>query len=285
MPSGQPWPVITIVTPSFQQGRFLENTIRSVLLQGYPALQYVILDGGSTDESLPIIRRYERFVSAWVSEPDGGQVDAIEKGFAATTGEWWTWINSDDWLMPGALRAVAEAALAHPEAGILVGGGIRLDEQDREMHRLFRTQDQISRPIFWSKNNFMQPSTFIRRSTSLSVGPIDPSIPCAFDFDYWVRASRTVQFATVPHLLSGERHHADARTVSQKPRMYRELISVVRREVLPEEQEEAAAMIRYFQFQFFLSYLPPGLQQFLHRERVRVQNWMRNGYNMFKQQK
>jgi glycosyltransferase involved in cell wall biosynthesis len=125
--NGQPWPRISIVTPSFNQGQFLEETIRSILLQGYPNLEYVIMDGGSTDDSVEIIRKYQEHLSFWVSEKDAGQSDAINKGFARCSGELLNWINSDDVLMLGALRAVAEAALGDEQAGVFVGASGRID--------------------------------------------------------------------------------------------------------------------------------------------------------------
>src|SRR5678816_3341009 len=108
-PNGQPWPRISIVTPSFNQAQYLEETIRSVLLQGYPNLEYFVYDGGSTDGSVEILRRYEPFLQGWVSERDKGQSDAINKGFARCTGEVVNWLCSDDILLPGALLHVGQA--------------------------------------------------------------------------------------------------------------------------------------------------------------------------------
>jgi glycosyltransferase involved in cell wall biosynthesis len=111
-------PKISIVTPSFNQGRFIEKTILSVIEQDYPNLEYIIIDGGSTDESVEIIKKYEKHLAYWVSEPDRGQSHAINKGFERATGEIFGWLNSDDWYHPGALKALAEAFAANPEAGV-----------------------------------------------------------------------------------------------------------------------------------------------------------------------
>lgn len=116
MPDGQDWPKISVVTPSYNQGQFIEETIRSVLLQGYPNLEYTIIDGGSTDETVEIIKKYQGFLSCWVSEKDNGQADALNKGFAVSTGSICAYLNSDDLLLPGALFAVADYAIKHPQA-------------------------------------------------------------------------------------------------------------------------------------------------------------------------
>lgn len=109
MPNGKAWPLISIVTPSFNQGQFFEETLRSVLLQGYPNLEYIVIDGGSTDESVALIKKYEPWLTYWVSERDRGQSDAINKGLSRCTGEIFNWINSDDLLVPGALAKIASA--------------------------------------------------------------------------------------------------------------------------------------------------------------------------------
>ena len=118
---GTPWPRISIVTPSYNQGQFLEETIRSILLQGYPDLEHFIIDGKSSDESMIVVRQYERWLAGWLSEKDKGQADAINKGLSRCTGEIFQFINSDDYLAPGALRAVAEAMTGyHAVAGVVV---------------------------------------------------------------------------------------------------------------------------------------------------------------------
>lgn len=119
-PVGHTWPRITIVTPSYNQGSFIEETIRSVLLQGYPNLEYIIIDGGSSDDSVALVSRYSEWLSFWVSEPDNGQAAAINKGFKKASGDIWQWINSDDRLAPGALFRVAHLYMTQP-ATIIAG--------------------------------------------------------------------------------------------------------------------------------------------------------------------
>ena len=124
MPDGQPWPGVSIVTPSYNQGRFIEETIRSVLLQGYPDLEYIIIDNSSVDNSVEIIRKYEKWLTYWVSEPDKAQSQAINKGFEKATSEIYAWLNSDDYLLKDALKNVAHAYRASPKAGAWRGGSL-----------------------------------------------------------------------------------------------------------------------------------------------------------------
>ncbi len=131
LPDGAAWPRISIVTPSFNQGRFLEETLRSVLLQGYPDLEYVVIDGGSTDESVGILQRYEPWLAHWESAPDRGQSDALNKGLARCTGDVVTFIGSDDLYLPGAFADVARRQAAHPACGVFVGAFRYLDAHSR----------------------------------------------------------------------------------------------------------------------------------------------------------
>src|SRR5262249_30682863 len=120
-PDGSPWPRLSIITPSYNQGQFIEETIRSVLLQGYPDLEYMIIDGGSTDNTVEIIRKYDPWLEYWVSERDRGQSHAINKGFRRSSGALLGWLNSDDVLLPNALATVA-TALGSPEQRVLIAG-------------------------------------------------------------------------------------------------------------------------------------------------------------------
>ncbi|NVO00781.1 MAG: glycosyltransferase, partial [Geobacteraceae bacterium] len=151
-------PKITIVTPSYNQGRFLEKTILSVLDQGYPNLEYIVIDGGSTDESVEIIKKYADRLTYWVSEPDRGQSHAINKGFERATGEIFGWLNSDDWYHPGALQAVAEAFAANPDVGAVVGAGEMVDEEGKQLIYKSTTKVDLDFLYHWLDDFFWQPS-------------------------------------------------------------------------------------------------------------------------------
>lgn len=160
-PSG--WPRITLVTPSFNQARFIEATIRSVLFQRYPNLEYIVIDGGSTDGTLDIIKKYEPWLSYWVSEPDKGPVDAIKKGFARATGEWFNWLNSDDFLLPGALHTLARISGTVPEARWIAGAHLNVTVEGLPAGVTVAWRaDPTLIALGWGY--FSQDATFVRRS-------------------------------------------------------------------------------------------------------------------------
>jgi glycosyltransferase involved in cell wall biosynthesis len=214
MPNGSRWPRISIVTPSYNQGRFIEETIRSVLLQGYPDLEYVIVDGGSTDDSVDVIQRYAPWLTAWVSEPDRGQAHAINKGLAKCAGELLGWINSDDLLLRGAANHLGTAYKRFPRA-ILAGDvidfhlsvGQRTLLQQRDI-----TFDAIVEP--WRHNiRWHQPGIFFSCSLYQQAGPLDESLHYVFDRDWLCRA---VQIATVHYIhipVAQFRFHHTSKTV------------------------------------------------------------------------
>lgn len=162
-PDGSPWPRISIITPSFNQGRYIEETIRSILLQGYPDLEYHIIDGGSTDETVEIIRKYEQWLSGWVSEKDKGQSDAINKGFARCDGEVFNWMCSDDFLTPGALAVVGAAFVGNDACDVLAGACFcQYDDEPA------RSEAREAKPEGWETTPYAagiwQPSCYFRRS-------------------------------------------------------------------------------------------------------------------------
>lgn len=207
---------ISVVTPSFNQGAFIEQTICSVLDQSYPNLEYIIIDGGSTDESRDVIRKYERHLSCWVSEPDRGQSHAINKGLARATGALMTWLNSDDRYLPGALAAVAAAAAAHRDAHIFVGTGELVYPDGTRNARVPPPQITLETTFDWVRgSDFQQPACFFRDLAWRVAGPIDEGIHIAFDVDLWFRMlTRGFVFKTLPGVLAEAAIHPNAKTTA-----------------------------------------------------------------------
>lgn len=192
MPDGAPWPRISIVTPSYEQVEFLEETLRSVLLQGYPNLEYLVMDGGSTDGSAEILHRYSRWITHWESVPDRGQTHAINKGLARSTGEIFAYVNSDDLFMPGALGAVARGFAADRRVDALYGRCVYIDPQGRELFvrqaRFEGFRDYL--PIwrhFEACTFLTQPEVFLRTQVLHEVGGFREQLRSAMDLEMWLR--------------------------------------------------------------------------------------------------
>jgi glycosyltransferase involved in cell wall biosynthesis len=187
MDDGRPWPKISVVTPNFNYGRYLEATIRSVLMQQYPNLEYIIIDGGSTDGSLAIIKQYAPWLSHWESEPDHGQAHAINKGFARATGDLVLWINSDDMLLAGALREMATAYDAANEA-VIVANVVNFSEDGRET-RVIQHGIRLENFIGIPEPGFVwhQPGIAVPRSFYRAVGGLDETLHYVFDWDWMCR--------------------------------------------------------------------------------------------------
>jgi len=203
---------ITLVTPSFNQARFLEETIRSVLSQREQIHEYFILDGGSTDGSADIIRRYaDRGIDYWVSEHDTGQADAIHKGFSRATGDVLAWLNSDDVYLPGALAQVKAAFEQHPDWDALTAWHVRMDAESRliSAHRIPREDPKLAR---WGMHHVNQQTCFFKRALYERVGPIDPKLHCVLDTELWSRMfDAGSNWGHIPRYLAGFRQHPTAK--------------------------------------------------------------------------
>jgi glycosyltransferase involved in cell wall biosynthesis len=203
---------ITVVTPSFNQARFLEETIRSVLSQRDQIHEYFVIDGGSADGSADIIRKYaDHGIDYWISEKDAGQADAIHKGFSRATGDVLAWLNSDDVYLPGALAQVRSAFDQHPDWDALTAWHVRMDAESRliSAHRIPGENPKLAR---WGMHHVNQQTCFFKRSLYERVGPIDPKLHCVLDTELWSRmfdAGST--WGHIPRYLAGFRQHATAK--------------------------------------------------------------------------
>jgi glycosyltransferase involved in cell wall biosynthesis len=195
------WPKITIVTPSYNQARFLEATLRSIHDQGYPNLEHIVIDGGSTDGSVEILRRFEDKLAYWVSEPDRGQTDALIKGFSRATGEILAWLNSDDLYEPHTLWEVADFFSRHPEVQFVYGDALWIDTEGRVLKP--KKEIAFSRFIWLYDHNYIpQPSSFWRREIYEAVGGLDPRFDLAMDADLWIRFAEKTKLVHVRRVWS-----------------------------------------------------------------------------------
>lgn len=209
-------PKISIVTPSYNQADYLETTIESILSQNYPNLEYIIIDGGSTDGSTNIIRRHSRALAYWCSEKDRGQSHAINKGFSICTGTLFNWINSDDALVPGALNNLANAYLKEPNSPLYLGHHIRTDEIGRILKISSAPRKFVVSPSNWVFS-FSQPSTFISSSVFKSMDGVAENLMAIMDTDLYYRILKNYNgFYRINAFIGMIRTHAQAKGVAQK---------------------------------------------------------------------
>ncbi len=212
-------PLISVVTPSFNQGHYIEATVWSVLEQDYPHLEYIVVDGGSTDQTLDILRRYEDRLS-WSSQPDQGQADAINKGFAQANGEIMGWLNSDDIYAPGALRAVATYFEQHPDAMFVYGDAIGIDRTGKQygvrqhIRQRQRYPDSDFDVLLQRYDFIVQPASFWRRTLWRDVGALNLHLRYSMDYEYWMRVAKQYSLDYLPVTLAYERLYGEAKTGS-----------------------------------------------------------------------
>jgi glycosyltransferase involved in cell wall biosynthesis len=222
------WPRISVVTPSFNQAQFLEQTIRSVLEQDYPNIEYIVIDGGSADGSVEIIRRYADRLAYWVSERDNGQAHAINKGFERATGDILCWINSDDYFLPGVFRQIA-VSFAKDESVSLLYGQCLMFDADRGWSELRQPVSPFDPALFRTTMFLDQPSSFWTRDLWLKVGPLDETLHYAFDWDWFIRAAECGSFKHIPLPASAYRIHHNHKTGSGGAARRREIRQIVDR--------------------------------------------------------
>ena len=208
------WPRITVVTPSYNQSKFIEATIQSVLDQRYPNLEYIIIDGGSTDESVDVIRSYEKHLAYWVSEKDAGASHAIVKGFARATGTILAYLNSDDLYLPGSLEAVAEA-MSDPAVDVVYGNMYWVDTRGSIIGEQRQTPF-MSMAYLFGGSTLQQPATFWKKQLYIKCGEMDPSYRFAFDTDLFVRfALAGARFKHINRTIASFRIHPESKSSNE----------------------------------------------------------------------
>jgi glycosyltransferase involved in cell wall biosynthesis len=225
------YPRITIVTPSYNQGQYIEGTIRSVLLQNYPNLEYIIIDGGSDDKTVEIIQKYAKWITYWVSEKDKGQSDALRKGFQKSTGDILCWLNSDDTFERNTLARIAHWS-ASLKAPYIITGYCRfvdlhkivweppVEKNISLIQKKYEAKDLLR---CW-KNSLAQPSTFWSKEMFQQIGNIDDTLFFAMDLEYWLRAIKHgVSIYFVPEVYSNFLYHDDSKSISSEQRLFKDL--------------------------------------------------------------
>lgn len=213
MPDGSAWPKISIVTPSYGQGQFIEQTIRAILLQGYPNIEYIIIDGGSKDNTVEVIKKYEAFIAYWVSEKDSGQANAINKGFSRATGQLYYWINSDDWPDKNTFRAVIQEFQRLPTAEVLFGNCNFIDENN-QIFKVRKGHDfSIGDLVEYSP--IEQSSVFFKDTVWKKFGQTKESLHFIMDYELWLRwALKGVNFKYTPYITTFIHWHRESKSAN-----------------------------------------------------------------------
>ena len=207
-------PLVSIVTPSLNQARFVEETLLSVKNQTYPHIEHIVIDGGSTDGSVDIIKKYDKWLTYWVSEPDKGQSDAINKGWTIARGGILAYLNSDDMYTPAAVETAVHYLVAHPDISMVYGDGDFINESG-EVSEHCKAQDLDLKRLLCSYDHVPQPTVFFRREVLDAVGYLDEDLHLAMDLDYWIRISSRFRAGRVRETLAIMHLHPDAKFVAR----------------------------------------------------------------------
>lgn len=209
-------PRITVITPSLNQGRYLGECIASIVAQGYPNLEYFVIDGGSKDESLSVIEQNAGHIDYWVSEPDKGQSDAINKGLRRSSGELVCWLNADDYFLPSAIETMANAYRENLFAPFYFGDGVRVDDTGQVLGNFFPAGQHVfdRKALLMGLNYVLQPAAFINRAALEAVGYLDAQLQFGMDSDLWMRLSALGEPHPVPAVIAASREYSSTKTAS-----------------------------------------------------------------------
>ena len=220
-------PLVSIITPSYNQGRFIEETIKSVLSQEYSNLEYIIIDGGSSDETLNILEKYSSRLK-WISEPDKGQSDAINKGLKMARGEIVAWLNSDDTYEPGAVEKAISFMTNNPEAALVYGHAGIIDEAGSRVRQFEATEPFNLWRLIYVWDYIMQPTTFFRKCALEQVGYLKEELNWCMDWDLWMRLGKEFPVGFIPEILANNREYAETKTSTGGRKRLNEIARLMR---------------------------------------------------------
>jgi glycosyltransferase involved in cell wall biosynthesis len=220
-------PLVSIVTPSFNKGPYIEETILSVRNQTYPCIEYIVIDGGSTDETLSILEKYSGDIT-WISERDNGQSDAINKGWKRARGDIIAYLNADDTYLPNAVEIAVNYFLQHPETGMIYGDGILSDEKGGFLE-YFTAGEFNLKDLVFCKDNILQPAVFLRKSVFDAVGDVDVDLHLAMDLDYWIRTGLRYPVTYIPVSLATAKIYKDAKSSALMYRYVKEYEHILKK--------------------------------------------------------
>lgn len=252
-------PLVSIITPSFNQGAYIEETINSVLDQGYPNVEYIVVDGGSTDNTLDILRKYDQKIT-WLSEKDNGQADAINKGIRMTEGKIVAWLNSDDVYLPGAIQRVVDCFHQHPNIKMVYGKSHFIDTNGKIVGRYPTEPFDFERLAMF--NFICQPSAFFKRDAFDDVGKLNLGLHYVLDYDLWIRIAQKFKVKYLPEFLSSYRLHETSKTVAYD-------------HALRNHKEGLDTALKYYNwapanrvYGYYYHLIEPKLPQFLGKFRI-----------------
>lgn len=232
--------LVSIITPSYNQAKYLEQTVRSVLEQDYPRIEYIVMDGASTDGSVEIIQKYAGKLAYWESAQDNGQADAINKGFARATGDIIAWLNSDDYYLPGTVRAVVKIFEENPDVVLVYGNMLAVDENGTTFNTL--TYRQLTLEDLLCFQIIGQPAVFMRRSTLQKTNGLDTTFHFLLDHLLWIQIAKRGRVLHVNQTWAAARYHAEAKNVAKAAEFGREAFRIL--ETIAQDKDLAATLLK-----------------------------------------